>query len=146
MALADLVAVMEAGRFAQVAPPEEIYTRPNNAHVARFIGRSAILPVTLTNIDGAWAQTTLGGVPITVACRVGTKPGDALLVVRPEDVEIAPDGIPATVRSVSYRGGAWEALMDAGLPQPLPVTSRTRMRPGDAMTVRVTGGWVLPAA
>jgi len=38
MAMADRVAVMEAGRILQVAPPRELYERPANARVARFFG------------------------------------------------------------------------------------------------------------
>jgi hypothetical protein len=48
------------------------------------------------------------------------------------------------VRSVSYRGGAWEAALEAGLPEPLPMVSRVRPVPGETVPLAVTGGWVLP--
>ncbi|MBL4557248.1 MAG: ABC transporter ATP-binding protein [Rhodobacteraceae bacterium] len=43
MALATRVAVMQAGRFEQVAPPEEVHDRPATETVARFVGRAAVL-------------------------------------------------------------------------------------------------------
>ncbi|MFN3613650.1 MAG: ABC transporter ATP-binding protein, partial [Rubrimonas sp.] len=43
MALGTLVAVMREGRFDQVAPPETVHARPATEHVARFVGRGAVL-------------------------------------------------------------------------------------------------------
>lgn len=43
MAVADRIAVMNAGKILQVGTPEEIYHRPTNFFVATFIGRSNIL-------------------------------------------------------------------------------------------------------
>ena len=43
-ALCDRVAVMYRGKLAQIGPPEELYRRPTSVEVARFIGRSTLLP------------------------------------------------------------------------------------------------------
>jgi ABC-type Fe3+/spermidine/putrescine transport system ATPase subunit len=43
LALADRIAVMEAGRVVQIGTPDEIYRNPATAFVASFIGRSNIL-------------------------------------------------------------------------------------------------------
>jgi ABC-type spermidine/putrescine transport systems, ATPase components len=43
MAVADRIAVMNAGRLQQVGRPEEIYHKPANFFVATFIGRSNVL-------------------------------------------------------------------------------------------------------
>jgi len=40
LAIADRVAVMRAGNVAQVATPEELYTRPSSPFVASFVGLS----------------------------------------------------------------------------------------------------------
>ncbi len=54
MTMGDRVAVLDGGRLQQVAAPQEIYDRPANLFVARFIGtpRMNLLPVTLAE-DGA---------------------------------------------------------------------------------------------
>ena len=44
MALADLMVVMNNGRIAQAGAPREIFERPANAFVARFIGGHNVLP------------------------------------------------------------------------------------------------------
>lgn len=43
-ALADRIAVMKDGRIAQVGPPDEVYRKPVNSYVLRFLGRSNSLP------------------------------------------------------------------------------------------------------
>src|SRR5690606_32261447 len=44
LSIADVVAVMSAGRVEQVGTPEEIYERPATTFVADFIGRANLLP------------------------------------------------------------------------------------------------------
>src|SRR5690606_20545522 len=38
LSLGRRVAAMHHGRLAQIGPPEEVYTQPANAFVARFLG------------------------------------------------------------------------------------------------------------
>ena len=42
MTLATRVAVMDSGQFSQISTPEELYDRPANTFVARFIGSPAM--------------------------------------------------------------------------------------------------------
>ncbi|HLP03599.1 MAG TPA: ABC transporter ATP-binding protein [Opitutaceae bacterium] len=44
LAVADRLAVMEAGRILQIGTPREVYARPVSAAVARFIGETTLLP------------------------------------------------------------------------------------------------------
>ena len=43
--LSDRIALMREGRIAQIGSPRELYERPVDAFVARFLGDSAILPL-----------------------------------------------------------------------------------------------------
>ncbi|HRE28922.1 MAG TPA: spermidine/putrescine ABC transporter ATP-binding protein, partial [Anaerolineales bacterium] len=43
LSLADEVAVMEAGRIAQIGAPQEIYLRPATRAVASFVGDANLL-------------------------------------------------------------------------------------------------------
>ena len=43
LALSDRIAVMRAGRIVQVGPPEQLYTEPESAYVAEFLGGSNII-------------------------------------------------------------------------------------------------------
>jgi putative spermidine/putrescine transport system ATP-binding protein len=44
MAMADLMVVMEDGEIRQAGPPREVFERPANAFIARFIGGHNVLP------------------------------------------------------------------------------------------------------
>lgn len=93
MTLADRIVVLSAGRIEQVGPPLELYERPANLFVARFIGSPAmnILPVTVsepgTNATVSFKAGRSTGVPIAVPAADKGKP--ASLGIRPEDLEIS---------------------------------------------------------
>jgi sn-glycerol 3-phosphate transport system ATP-binding protein len=86
MTLADRVAVMRAGIIEQVAPPLEVYSRPANTFVARFIGSPPmnVLPAPVPGMRGS---------------------ADVVVGVRPHDIVIGRDGpMSATVDLVEPRG------------------------------------------
>ncbi|MGF1659032.1 MAG: ABC transporter ATP-binding protein [Rubrimonas sp.] len=145
MALADRVAVMRAGRFEQVAPPEEVYARPATEHVARFIGRAALARGALESAHGGRAAARIGPLEAVVACGPDAPAGAARIVLRPEDVVLDPEGAPGRLVSARYRGGIWEgeAALD-GLVEPLPIAARARLNVGETVRLRLTGGWALP--
>ncbi|QPM89200.1 ABC transporter ATP-binding protein [Pseudooceanicola algae] len=139
MALADRIAVMEAGRFVQVGAPEDIHDRPETAHVARFIGRAALLEARL---DGATAD--LG--PIRVALSGGPRKGPGQVVLRPRDLDLGSGNIPACAEQVFYRGGGWEgALRVQGLAEALPFRSDARVTDGETLQIAIKQAWALPA-
>jgi multiple sugar transport system ATP-binding protein len=100
MTLGHRVAVLRDGRLQQCGPPRELYERPVNVFVAGFIGSPAmnLCPVPL----GSNGSVSLGGVDVRVPAQVD---GDRLVVgLRPESLELAPDGIPARVEVVEDIG------------------------------------------
>jgi len=64
LALADRVAVMECGRIRQVGPGQEVYDRPAESFVARFVGSP---PMNL--IEGEWVDIIQGGLEQTYGKR-----------------------------------------------------------------------------
>ena len=74
MAVADRIAVMEAGRIVQIGTPDEIYRYPVSAFVASFIGRSNILN---GKADGMEVATEFGKLPLSRAAN-----GAVMLSVR----------------------------------------------------------------
>lgn len=81
LSIADRVVVMEAGKVLQSGRPEEVYHRPQSAEVARFLGDGQLLDCEVR--DGE-AISCLG----PVACDL--EDGPALLLVRPEDLDLIP--------------------------------------------------------
>ncbi|RDV00252.1 ABC transporter ATP-binding protein [Trinickia dinghuensis] len=53
MTMSDRIAVFNNGVIQQLASPSELYEKPENAFVARFIGESNELKGTISSIDGA---------------------------------------------------------------------------------------------
>ncbi|MDQ0457023.1 ABC transporter ATP-binding protein [Rhizobium paknamense] len=93
MTLADRIVVLSAGRIEQVGAPLELYERPANLFVARFIGSPAmnILPATLAE-TGKATRILLGGqrpVDVPIETPMGASGASASLGVRPEDLTIA---------------------------------------------------------
>lgn len=90
LALADRVALLDAGRLAQIGPPRELYDRPATRAVARFLGAANILEA---------------GGPIPLAAATPA-PAYAL---RPERIALAAaapaaNGVAAIVEAVAFRG------------------------------------------
>ncbi len=103
MALATDVAVMSEGRLLQVAPPAEIYARPEGRVVGGLIGRGAIL--SLPSPGGDIRRLGWGAIAPLMAVD-GCSGPEADILVRQEDVVLDAEGATAAVVSVLYEGSA----------------------------------------
>jgi spermidine/putrescine transport system ATP-binding protein len=93
MVMSDRIAIMRAGRFEQIATPDEIYQRPGSRFVAEFMGEVNLFDVAVKGMD--------------LQCRhLSIRPGAALssgftdsgtLVVRPEVLRFLEPGQTAEV-------------------------------------------------
>ncbi|HVM29342.1 MAG TPA: ABC transporter ATP-binding protein [Candidatus Limnocylindrales bacterium] len=90
LTIADDVCVMSRGRVEQCATPELIYSEPATPFVASFVGTANFMHAECR--EGV-ASTRLGRVRL-IGPRIGRPEGRALVVLRPEhlDVAEAPDG------------------------------------------------------
>ncbi|HET7321315.1 MAG TPA: ABC transporter ATP-binding protein [Longimicrobiaceae bacterium] len=89
--LSDRIAVLERGRLQQLGTPEELYHAPANGFVASFVGRANFLPGRLLSAEGGRgvAEVT-GGARWAVRIAEGAAPGPVRLMVRPEELQLAP--------------------------------------------------------
>ena len=135
MTLADRIAVLEKGVLQQVGPPSELYDRPTNLFVARFLGTPEM------NVVAAEAARRAGLVdelPREVA-QVGVR-AEGLSLGRAGAV--VGDGTPATVEVVEHLG--FDALVHLAIAEGgaeaklvARVESREAPRPGDRVRVSV---------
>ncbi len=101
MGMADRIAVMDKGLLMQYGTPEDLYERPANTFVARFIGSVLNNFIPVRYEDG---NVLVGTRPIPVASRraaIERRDGAGGLVatIRPERVRaVAADSQEATVR------------------------------------------------
>ena len=87
LAIADRVAVMNDGRFAQVDTPETLYHHPQHIFVARFLGFENLLAGTVTatgEIDTVLGPLAFFALPHDV--RAGDR---VTLVLRPESARLS---------------------------------------------------------
>ncbi|MBS0374608.1 MAG: ABC transporter ATP-binding protein [Proteobacteria bacterium] len=90
MSMADRVAVMEAGRIVQCGPPREVYERPANRFVARFVGRVNFLEGVVRESTSAGCRVACGPFEVRVAGAGAPSAGSACtLAIRPERVAVA---------------------------------------------------------
>jgi multiple sugar transport system ATP-binding protein len=96
--LGDRIAVMDAGRIRQVGMPDELYNRPRDRFVAAFLGTPA-----MNFLEPAEARL------------FHAIPDGMVLGVRPEQVSVDTDGVPARVELVEVQGSDAYLHLDSGL-------------------------------
>jgi putative spermidine/putrescine transport system ATP-binding protein len=102
LSISDRVAVMNAGKPEQIAPPLKIYAEPATPFVAEFVGTMNRLEATVAESG----SVRYGGAQLGVDAVRGRPSGDRVLVlVRPESVTIEPlaDGGDAPAGALSGR-------------------------------------------
>jgi multiple sugar transport system ATP-binding protein len=103
MTLGHRVAVLHDGHLQQVGPPRELYERPVNMFVAGFIGSPAMNLCTLPL--GTNGSVSFGDVKVPLPADVSANGRTSLVLgVRPEALEVAPEGIAAKVDVVEDVG------------------------------------------
>jgi putrescine transport system ATP-binding protein len=111
MTVADRIGVMDAGRLIQVAPPAEIYERPNSRWVADFIGDINLFQGRL-GADCLTVNDAAVG-PLRAATKPEAEAGAVVWVaVRPEKIRLSRDPpaqrefncTPGTVVDIGYLG------------------------------------------
>ncbi|PSP92626.1 hypothetical protein BRC91_12340 [Halobacteriales archaeon QS_4_62_28] len=127
MTMGDRIAVMDNGEILQSGGPKDIYNRPNNQFVARFIGQPTMnfAPVTF---DG----TTVSGEVFEFALSNdrGLDPGEYVLGIRPEDLVLEPEepAGSATVAVTEPTGS--EVIIYLETPNKLTIKSEAANEPG----------------
>jgi len=100
MSMADRVVLLNGGRIEQNAAPVDLYERPANTFVARFIGTPPMNLLPLTRHTAGAVVAGTDGPAVAPAEHAGLTLG-----VRPEHITIAFDrGVPATVAAIEYLG------------------------------------------
>jgi multiple sugar transport system ATP-binding protein len=90
LTMADRIAVLNRGRIVQIGTPEDIYDRPATTFVAQLVGTPRINLVKSEREDGTMRiEKSELHLPIPPDCET---PQEVLLGIRPEDVNIDPDG------------------------------------------------------
>jgi iron(III) transport system ATP-binding protein len=140
LSVADRIALMDAGRIAQVGTPAELYGKPVSVAVAEFVGETNLIPGTVVSRDGGklHVKTAVGGVQ---ADDHGQADGDVTLSIRPEHIRIV-EGQPTlenhltgAVEQTTFLGEASEHLLRVGQTTLKVVSFPPRFDPPKEMTI-----------
>ena len=151
LTMSDRVAVFNDGRIQQLAPPADLYERPENSFVAQFIGENNKLPGTIEEIGGGKARVRLstGELIDATPVNVNASGQKTLVSIRPERIEFKPSLMPpgaltldAEVLEVIYMGDILRTRMRVAGTDDFVVKCRntldqTRLSPGEKIKV----GW-----
>jgi molybdate transport system ATP-binding protein len=126
LALADKMAVMEAGELLQVGTPSEIFNAPASPTVANFVGVETVLDGTVQSVAEGMARIGIAGRTLHAVANGALAAGAPVLAcIRPEDVGLArsahPDSsvrnqFPARVAAIEASGPLFKITLDAGFP------------------------------
>jgi iron(III) transport system ATP-binding protein len=101
LSMADRVAVLRDGRIVQYAAPQDLYSRPADAALARFIGDANLLEGRVASSRqpsddaGLAVDTILGRLQVEPASSdVSGGSGEVTVLVRPEQLEFVSEADP----------------------------------------------------
>ncbi|WP_346429654.1 hypothetical protein [Paracoccus sp. DMF-8] len=144
--LADRVVVMGDGRIEQIGDADQIHDHPASPFVARFMGATTELPVTLRA-----GRVDAPGLDAARIERRALPDGPATLFLRPEDITPIPDPSGCwTITDINSTGTALLLTLtddqgrriDSTLPRRLP--EARALTKGTRVHLRPEGGAIFP--
>ncbi|HEY0918522.1 ABC transporter ATP-binding protein [Devosia sp.] len=139
MTMADRIVVMQDGAVEQVGAPLDLYDRPQNLFVATFIGSPAM------NLIHGTARRSASAVAVEAFGSLLPLPGphavddgqQVVYGIRPEHLDLADDGFPATVAVVEPTGAETQVVMRFGDKEVVAVFhDRHAFTPGQTVHLR----------
>ncbi|NNK17251.1 MAG: ABC transporter ATP-binding protein [Sulfitobacter sp.] len=152
LTMSDRVAVFDDGRIQQLAPPDELYEKPENSFVAQFIGENNTLDGVVEEIKGDTCIVKLDSgdiidaVPVNVS-QVGER---TKVSIRPERVEFNAERLQegthtlkAEVLEFIYMGDIFRTRLRVAGTDEFVIKTRnapdqTRLKPGEMIEI----GWL----
>jgi 2-aminoethylphosphonate transport system ATP-binding protein len=140
MAMADRIALLDAGAIAQVGTPRELYDAPRSAAVAGFFGAREWLPG-----ERRGEAVRVGEVEVP-AWAVAEAPasGRCTLAFRASDAQIAAQGIAGVVEDAAWRGATERLVVRVGEARVRIEGSAIGAVPGQLVHIGLRRAFVLP--
>src|SRR5215510_9648072 len=121
LTMSDRLAVMNAGRIAQIGTPRTVYEEPADTYVADFLGVSNLMEVDVVERGpGSQCRIRLGETTLAVERGEVDSVGPAHALIRPERVRIEPyppDGpagpnrVPAMIERLVFLGASTQVML-----------------------------------
>jgi iron(III) transport system ATP-binding protein len=149
MVISDRIAVIQAGRVAQVGTAEDLFRRPRTRFVAEFIGRTNVVDGVATGPN----TVTRGDVTLRVASTDLIRGRPVALSIRPHDIVLGNAETPAdnrmqgTVKRATYLGDGVDyevALTGSDVILRVATAPANARRAGDPVTLSIPAAACVP--
>ena len=134
MSMSDRMAIFMDGRIVQIGTPEEVYLRPATVEVAAFLGNPPmnVLPARLAS-----GHAVIGEARIAVPHLAVLGEREVMLGVRPSEITLSDQGVPATVTLCELLGEDVIVDLDVGgLLLRVKAPGRSRIAEGERVCAR----------
>ncbi|RUR35312.1 ABC transporter ATP-binding protein [Vreelandella populi] len=143
MALADRIAVMQAGKLVQWATPETLYREPRTPWVASFIGQGSQLM-----IDTGAPGRRISGNELMRGLTSPASQRSQPVLVRPEHIQVHPDApsqqdLTARVERQTFRGERYELHLHLNSGETLLAYHSQALQEGQQVALTLLEGWCL---
>jgi len=150
MTMSDRIAVMNKGRYEQLAGPETLYERPATRFVAGFVGASNLLEGKIGSEGDFWTVMLNSGAMVRAPKTLGDIGSSGAIGVRPEKLTLLEPGqeskgnaLEGTVVDTSYLGVITQYVVEGKGGLRLLVSEQNRdrttrndtWRPGESVTL-----------
>ena len=142
MTMADKIVAMRDGRVEQVGTPLDLYDHPANIFVAGFIGSPAMnfIEGRIEARDGRPVFVSGSGIELPAPAAAAASAQPVIYGIRPEHIEIDPDGVPAIISVLEPTGSETQIFARLGDdPVVAVVKKRLLARPGEQVALKVDG-------
>jgi molybdate transport system ATP-binding protein len=122
--LGDVMAVVSDGAVLQVGAPQEVFSRPVNAEVARVVGMETVVQGRVAREQEGLATIHVGSVALTAVAAPGIG-SDVFVCIRAEDVTVesvdagetsARNHLRGTVQGLASLGALARVTIECGFP------------------------------
>jgi len=121
LVMSDRIGVMRAGRFEQVAPTTDVYSKPATRFTASFVGHSNRFTGPLVSLGSNLAEVDWNGLPIKVERLQGGRIGDQVevyvkcerirILANNQSIAASENAIPGVIRDVVFKGQTADFLV-----------------------------------
>ena len=148
LSLADRIVVLNEGRTLQIGSPEDVYTKPANLQVARFMGYRNILELGVEKVEERRAWLAGPGIRLEGVVQEHLTTQRAIVAIRPDDIAVRPAGTTSSevdsrnvlvgqAEIVEYCGRDYQVDISAEAGLLLHARTARRVVPGEGLRLEV---------
>lgn len=137
LSVSSTVGLMRDGTLEQVCDPQTLYRTPATLFAARFVGAGSFVAATVESENRDRVTVSIGPrrFSATRAAPLGPR---AVVLLRPEELDLTPDGpLAGAVETCSFHGSTFELVVALSTGGTVRTASNEPLEPGTAVALDV---------